>query len=72
MDIVCPNCKEQLKELGSSGKFFRCPNEDIFWELCRDLSGDYLRTYSAPGRYKGPMIGRVETIRTGEGGMNDK
>lgn len=56
MDVFCPSCKGQLKELGSSGKFFRCLKEDIFWEICEGIGGRYLRTYYTSSGYKGPMI----------------
>jgi hypothetical protein len=71
MDIFCPSCKEQLKELGSSGKFFRCLKEDIFWEICEDIGGRYLRTYYTPSGYKGPMIADVNIIPSDKSEVDD-
>jgi hypothetical protein len=72
MDIVCPSCREQLKELGSYGEFFRCPDEDIVWILRRDRYGRYLRTLHTPDDYKGPMFARVDEIKAKKGGVDEK
>lgn len=72
MDIFCPSCQERLKELGSSGKFFRCPKEDVLWELCENNYGRHLRTYYTPAGYKGPMIAQVDKIRTDDAGTDGK
>jgi hypothetical protein len=71
MDISCPSCKAQLKELGSSGKFFRCLKENIFWEICEGIGGPHLRTYYTPSGYKGPMMAAVRTIPGDESDADD-
>jgi hypothetical protein len=72
MDIICPGCREQLKELGSWGEFFKCMNEDIVWILRQDRYGRYLRTLHTPYGYEGPMFARVDEIEAKKDGVDEK
>lgn len=60
MDILCPSCGKQLKGIGSSGKFFRCPKEQISWELNGGNYGRYLKAFDTGSGYKGPMIADID------------